>query len=166
MPASLVHLLIVIDSGPRHLLASYTSLSCYMGSLALGTVFAAVQLVYKAYSKARTSRARCARLVERCQLVVDRLERIATARDGDLVIQERIQELERCVYHLPCRSCQGCSFQMSGLSNIPHRPSSRLASRVSSLLSCGLSPTLCESNRATRLLLNSSLSLPYVILHF
>lgn len=98
-----------------------------MGSLALGTVFAAVQLVYKAYSKARTSKARCARLVERCQLVVDRLERIATTRDGDLVIQDRILELERCVYHF---SRQGCSFQISGHSNIPHRLSSRLASKV------------------------------------
>ena len=68
-----------------------------MGSLALGTAFAAVQLVHKAYSKAKTSKARCARLVERCELVVDRLERIATARDGDVVIRERIHELERCV---------------------------------------------------------------------
>lgn len=68
-----------------------------MGSLALGAAFAAVQLVYKAYSKAKTSKARCARLVERCQLVVDRLERIATAGDGDVVIRERIHELERCV---------------------------------------------------------------------
>jgi hypothetical protein len=136
-----------------------------MGSLALGTAFAAVQLVYKAYSKARTSKARCARLVERCQLVVDRLERIATARDGDLVIRERIQELERCVYRLS--SLRGLLISISGLSNILRRPSSRLASRVSSLPSYGLRPTRCESNRATRHLLNSSLCLPYVmILHF
>ncbi|KAI9448026.1 hypothetical protein H4582DRAFT_52841 [Lactarius indigo] len=66
-----------------------------MGSLALGAAFAAVQLVYKAYSKTKTNKARCARLVERCESVVDRLERIATARDGDVVIRERIHELER-----------------------------------------------------------------------
>ncbi|KAH9179695.1 hypothetical protein EDB89DRAFT_1900801 [Lactarius sanguifluus] len=66
-----------------------------MGTLALGAAFAAVQLVYKAYSKTKTNKARCARLVERCESVVDRLERIATARDGDVVIRERIHELER-----------------------------------------------------------------------
>ncbi|KAH9062693.1 hypothetical protein EDB87DRAFT_1681820 [Lactarius vividus] len=66
-----------------------------MGTLALGAAFAAVQLVYKAYSKTKTNKLRCARLVERCESVVDRLERIATARDGDVVIRERIHELER-----------------------------------------------------------------------
>ncbi|KAH8999104.1 hypothetical protein EDB92DRAFT_1812953 [Lactarius akahatsu] len=66
-----------------------------MGTLALGAAFAAVQLVYKAHSKTKTNKARCARLVERCESVVDRLERIATARDGDVVIRERIHELER-----------------------------------------------------------------------
>jgi len=78
------------------------SLTCTMSSLALGGAFAAVQLVYKAYSTAKTSKARCARLVERCQLVVDRLERMATARDGDAVIRECIHELERCVERGAC----------------------------------------------------------------
>lgn len=130
-----------------------------MSSLALGGAFAAVQLVYKAYSKAKTSKARCARLVERCQLVVDRLERIATARDGDMVIRERIHELERCVEH-PCLIDDTLLISVSGLLNIPHRPSSRLASRVSSLPSCGRRIMLCELNRATRLLLNSYPFLP------
>jgi hypothetical protein len=136
-----------------------------MGSLALGAAFAGVQLVYKAYSKAKTSKARCARLVERCQLVVDRLERIATARDGDVVIRERIHELEWCVERpsLSRAEIDGeVIISISGLSNILRRPSSRLASRVSSLPSCGPRIMPCESNRATKLLLNSYLSLPYV----
>ncbi|KAI0254699.1 hypothetical protein BJV78DRAFT_1182257 [Lactifluus subvellereus] len=68
-----------------------------MGSIALGAAFAAVQLVYQAYSKVKTSKARCARLVERCQFIVDRLECIATTttKGGDAVIPERIRELER-----------------------------------------------------------------------
>src|SRR6266702_3731423 len=139
-----------------------------MGSLALGAAFAAVQLVYKANSKAKTSKARCARLVERCELVVDRLERIATARDGDMVIRERIHELERCVerpFHIVLERLTLLT-SISGLSNIPRRPSSRLASRVSSLPSYGPRPTRCELNRAMRLLPNSSLSLPYVNLLF
>ena len=67
-----------------------------MSSIALGAAFAAVQLVHQAHSKVKTSRARCARLVERCQLVVDRLERIAATRGGDAIIRGRIHELERC----------------------------------------------------------------------
>jgi hypothetical protein len=69
-----------------------------MGSIALGAAFAAVQLVHQAYSKVKTSKARCARLVERCQFIVERLERIAmTKREGDAVIRERIRELEKWV---------------------------------------------------------------------
>jgi hypothetical protein len=68
-----------------------------MGTIALGAAFAAVQLVHQAYSKVKTSKARCARLVERCQFIVDKLERIAaTTRGGDeVIIRERIHELER-----------------------------------------------------------------------
>jgi hypothetical protein len=66
-----------------------------MSSLALGAAFAAVQLVHQAHSKVKTSKARCARLAERCQLVVDRLERIAETKGGDAIITERIHELER-----------------------------------------------------------------------
>jgi hypothetical protein len=71
-----------------------------MGSIALGAAFAAVQLVHQAYSKVKTSKARCARLVERCQFIVDRLERIVTTtRAGDaVIIRERIRELERWVF--------------------------------------------------------------------
>jgi len=67
-----------------------------MSSIALGAAFAAVQLVHQAHSKVKTSKARCARLVERCQLVVDRLERIAATRGGDAIIRGRIRDLERC----------------------------------------------------------------------
>lgn len=67
-----------------------------MSGIALGAAFAAVQLVHQAHSKVKTSRARCARLVERCQLVVDRLERIASTRGGDAMLRDRIHELERC----------------------------------------------------------------------
>ena len=68
-----------------------------MSGLALGTAFAAVQLVHRAHSKVKTSKARCARLVERCQFVVDRLERIAATQGGDAIVRGRIHELERCV---------------------------------------------------------------------
>jgi hypothetical protein len=70
-----------------------------MSSIALGAAFAAVQLVHQAYSKVKTSKARCARLVERCQLIVERLERIAmTKKEGDaVIIRERIREVERWV---------------------------------------------------------------------
>jgi len=70
-----------------------------MSSLALGAAFAAVQLVHQAYSKVKSSKARCARLVERCQFVVDRLERIAATKGGDAIIGERIHELERAFGH-------------------------------------------------------------------
>jgi RNase P protein component len=75
-----------------------------MSSIALGAAFAAVQLVYQAYSKVKTSKARCARLVERCQFIVDRLECIATTTtttSGDAVVRERIRELERWVCRKP-----------------------------------------------------------------
>ncbi|KAI0053571.1 hypothetical protein FA95DRAFT_457139 [Auriscalpium vulgare] len=65
-----------------------------MSSLALGAAFASVQLVYQAYSKVKTNKARCARLVERCQLVVDRLQHLVSA-NGERSIVERISELER-----------------------------------------------------------------------
>ncbi len=68
-----------------------------MSGIALGAAYAAVQLVHQAHSKVKTSKARCARLVERCQFVIDRLERIAATRGGDAIIKERINELERCV---------------------------------------------------------------------
>jgi len=71
-----------------------------MSSIALGAAFAAVQLVHQAHSKVKTSRARCARLVERCQFVVDRLERIAAMKGGDAITGERIRELERCAKRL------------------------------------------------------------------
>jgi hypothetical protein len=71
-----------------------------MGSVALGAAFAAVQLVHQAHTKVKTSKARCARLVERCQLVVDRLERIAATRGGDTIIRGRIHELEQCAGQL------------------------------------------------------------------
>lgn len=67
-----------------------------MSGIALGTAYAAVQLVHQAHSKVKTSKARCARLVARCQFVVDRLERIAVTKGGDSIIRERIYELERC----------------------------------------------------------------------
>ena len=67
-----------------------------MSGIALGTAYAAVQLVHQAHSKVKTSKARCARLVARCQFVVDRLERIAATKGGDSIIRERIYELERC----------------------------------------------------------------------
>jgi hypothetical protein len=67
-----------------------------MSGIALGVAFAAVKLVHRAYSKVKTSKARCARLVERCQLVVDRLERIVATEGDDAIIRERIHELERC----------------------------------------------------------------------
>jgi hypothetical protein len=67
-----------------------------MSGIALGAAFAAVQLVHRAHSKVKTSKARCARLVERCQFVVDRLERIAATEGGDAFARERIHELERC----------------------------------------------------------------------
>ncbi|KAH9077171.1 hypothetical protein EDB83DRAFT_2514857 [Lactarius deliciosus] len=93
-----------------------------MGTLALGAAFAAVQLVYKAYSKTKTNKARCARLVERCESVVDRLERIATARDGDVVIRERIHELERAfeytaqtIFHLRIESCNEALTELISL---------------------------------------------------
>ncbi|KAI0284212.1 hypothetical protein BGY98DRAFT_1093409 [Russula aff. rugulosa BPL654] len=66
-----------------------------MSGIALGAAYAAVQLVHQAYSKVKTSKARCARLVWRCQFVIDRLERIATTKGGDAIIRERIYELER-----------------------------------------------------------------------
>ena len=69
-----------------------------MSGIALGAAYAAVQLVHQAYSKVKTSKARCARLVGRCQFVVDRLERIAMTKGGDAIIRERIYELERCVH--------------------------------------------------------------------
>jgi hypothetical protein len=69
-----------------------------MSGIALGAAYAAVQLVHQAYSKVKTSKARCARLVWRCQFVIDRLERIATTKGGDAIIRERIYELERCVF--------------------------------------------------------------------
>ncbi|KAH9999885.1 hypothetical protein BJV77DRAFT_498775 [Russula vinacea] len=67
-----------------------------MSGIALGAAFAAVQLVHRAHSKVKTSKARCARLVERCQFVVDRLERITVTKGGDAIVRERIHELERC----------------------------------------------------------------------
>jgi hypothetical protein len=67
-----------------------------MSGIALGAAFAAVQLVHRAHSKVKTSKARCARLVERCQLVIDRLERIAATEGGDAILRERVHELERC----------------------------------------------------------------------
>ncbi|KAI0005023.1 hypothetical protein BJV74DRAFT_880935 [Russula compacta] len=66
-----------------------------MSSLALGTAFAAVQLVHQAHTKVKTNKTRCARLVERCQLVVDKLKRVAATGDSDAIIRERIHELER-----------------------------------------------------------------------
>jgi hypothetical protein len=71
-----------------------------MSGIALGVAYAAVQLVHQAYSKVKTSKARCARLVGRCQFVVDRLERIAVTKGGDAIIRERIYELERYVQNL------------------------------------------------------------------
>lgn len=65
-----------------------------MSGIALGAAYAAVQVVHQAYSKVKTSKARCARLVGRCQFVIDRLERIATTKGGDAIIKERIYELE------------------------------------------------------------------------
>ncbi|KAA1466437.1 hypothetical protein DENSPDRAFT_32941 [Dentipellis sp. KUC8613] len=62
-------------------------------SIALGAAFAAVQLVYQAYSKVKTNRARCARLVDRCQYVVDRIQRLVVAH-GDEAVRARISELE------------------------------------------------------------------------
>ena len=73
-----------------------------MSGLALGAAFAAVQLVHQAHSKVKTSKARCARLVERCQLVVDRLERIADTKRDDAIIRERIHELERYAPNFAC----------------------------------------------------------------
>ena len=67
-----------------------------MSGIALGAAFAAVQLVHRAHSKVKTSKARCARLVERCQFVVDRLECITVTKGGDAIVRERIHELERC----------------------------------------------------------------------
>jgi hypothetical protein len=67
-----------------------------MSGIALGAAFAAVQLVHRAHSKVKTSKARCARLVERCQFVVDRLERIAATEGGGAIVRGRIHELERC----------------------------------------------------------------------
>jgi hypothetical protein len=73
-----------------------------MSSIVLGAAFAAVQLVYQAYSKVKTNKARCARLVERCQFIVDRLECITTTTtSGDAVVRERIRELERWVCRKP-----------------------------------------------------------------
>ncbi|KAF8505781.1 hypothetical protein F5888DRAFT_1630545 [Russula emetica] len=66
-----------------------------MSGIALGAAYAAVQLVHQAYSKVKTSKERCARLVGRCQFVIDRLERIAATTGGDSIIRERIYELER-----------------------------------------------------------------------
>ena len=91
-----------------------------MSGIALGAAFAAVKLVHRAYSKVKTSKARCARLVERCQLVVDRLERIAATEGGDEVVRERIHELERCAGR-PFLSLRPCATEtngrLSGLSN-------------------------------------------------
>ncbi|KAI0307157.1 hypothetical protein B0F90DRAFT_529354 [Multifurca ochricompacta] len=86
----LVELVVVLQGSVVHRPYPLT-----MSSIGLGAAFAAVQLVYQAYSKVKSSKARCARLVERCQLVVERLERIAMTKDGDAVIRERIHELER-----------------------------------------------------------------------
>jgi hypothetical protein len=105
-----------------------------MSSIALGAAFAAVQLVHQAYSKVKTSKARCARLVERCQLVVDRLERIAATRGGDAIIRGRIRDLERCAecfLSSPAFSAVrgraaeidwiGLDWMGSGLSSVPRR---------------------------------------------
>ncbi|TFY64466.1 hypothetical protein EVG20_g5936 [Dentipellis fragilis] len=62
-------------------------------SIAFGAAFAAVQLVYQAYSKVKTNRARCARLVDRCQYIVDRIQRLVAAH-GDEAVRVRIGELE------------------------------------------------------------------------
>ncbi|THH19862.1 hypothetical protein EW146_g1406 [Bondarzewia mesenterica] len=64
-----------------------------MSGAALNTVIASVQLVYHAYVKVRTNRERCARLVERCQMVVDRLQRLV-ATNGDGSVRDRIHQLE------------------------------------------------------------------------
>lgn len=71
-----------------------------MSSIALGAAFAAVQLVHQAHTKVKTNKTRCARLVERCQLVVDKLKRVAETGDSDAIIRERIHELERCAERL------------------------------------------------------------------
>lgn len=65
-----------------------------MSSIALGAAFASVQLVYQAYSKVKTNKARCARLVDRCQMVVDRLQRVTLTNDDDEALQQRIRQLE------------------------------------------------------------------------
>jgi hypothetical protein len=103
-----------------------------MGSIALGAAFAAVQLVHQAYSKVKTSKARCARLVERCQSIVERLERISmTKRGGDaVIIRERIRELERWVVLAPCPGRLRLIVIMSGLLRIPHKPYYKWANRV------------------------------------
>ncbi|KAI0068536.1 hypothetical protein BV25DRAFT_6149 [Artomyces pyxidatus] len=73
-----------------------------MTSLALGAAYASVQLVYQAYSKVKTNRTRCARLVDRCDLVVERLQRVVAATGDDTVVQERIHELERAFEYTAC----------------------------------------------------------------
>jgi hypothetical protein len=128
---------------------------CYpaMGSIALGAAFAAVQLVHQAYSKVKTSKARCARLVERCQFIVERLERISmTKRGGDaVIIRERIRELERWVVLAPCSGRWRLIVIMSGLLGIPHKPYYKWANRVLSHPCCDQRATRCRSKHVTRL---------------
>ncbi|TFY82535.1 hypothetical protein EWM64_g1470 [Hericium alpestre] len=64
-----------------------------MSTIALGVAFASVQLVYHAYTKVKTNRARCTTLVERCQYIVDRLQNFA-ASDDDGALRDRMHQLE------------------------------------------------------------------------
>jgi hypothetical protein len=69
--------------------------------------------------------------------------RVATARNGDIDIQERIQVLERCV-KMPFSVVL---MVTSGLSNVLRKTIFQVGQQIviSEVPSCGLRPTRCES---------------------
>lgn len=60
----------------------------------LTSAFTSLSIVYQAYSKIKSNRERCGQLVERCQLVVDRLQAIVTCQ-GEAAVQARVHDLEK-----------------------------------------------------------------------
>ncbi|TFK55942.1 hypothetical protein OE88DRAFT_683891 [Heliocybe sulcata] len=72
-----------------------------MSSTLLNTAFAALQLVYQAYSSARTNKKRCGSLVQRCQFLVERLQALVDVDCRyDEQLQHRVQRLELAFQHI------------------------------------------------------------------
>ncbi|KDQ12761.1 hypothetical protein BOTBODRAFT_409930 [Botryobasidium botryosum FD-172 SS1] len=65
-----------------------------MASAVVSVALNSLQLIYLAYTSVKNNKQRCARLVERCQLVVSRLELIVKQR-GDKDLIDKIGDLEK-----------------------------------------------------------------------